>query len=442
MSKWVSAMLVVLAPQLIAGETPADMAAAIERDYREHLADLFVELHRNPELSFREFRTAARLAEELRSAGIEVSEKVGGTGVVGMLSNGEGPLVMVRADMDGLPIAESSGLPYASTARQVDITGAEVPVMHACGHDVHVTAMVGTARRLAALREHWSGTVMFVGQPAEERIGGAKAMLADGLYSRFGVPDYALALHVSAGDPAGKISLEPGLIASSSDSVDVTVRGIGAHGASPHQGRDPIYVAAQLVIALQGLVSRELSPLEPGVVTVGSIHGGFKHNIIPDRVELQLTVRADGEATRVKLLDGIERIAEHVGRAAGLPDELLPVVVRSTESTPATVNDPALAARIRRAFVDRLGEQALHDDVREGMGAEDFAYFLGTPDRVPGCYFSVGGTPQADLAAADAGGPPVPSHHSPFFKIEPEPSVTAGVHAMTIAALELLGRRD
>ena len=416
-----------------------DRSDAVALDYETSLEGLFVYFHSHPELSFRETETAARLAQELRDAGIEVTEGVGGTGVVGILQNGDGPLVLVRADMDGLPLREDTGLDYASTVTQVDITGIEQPVMHACGHDVHMTSMVGTAKQLVALRDTWSGTVMFVGQPAEERVGGARAMLEDGLFERFGVPDYALAFHVSAGEPAGKIMISPGLIASSADSVDITVYGVGAHGASPHKGKDPVYIAAQIVVALQGLVSRELAPLEPGVVTVGSIHGGSKHNIIPSEVKLQLTVRADSQATREQLLAGIERIALGVARTAGMPEDRLPKVEISTEGTPPTVNDDELAARISAAFVRDLGEDAVYEKKREGMGAEDFAYFVMTDDDVPGAYFSVGGTPQADLDAEEAGGPAVPSHHSPYFKIEPEPSVTMGVEAMTVAVLELLG---
>ena len=321
---------------------------------------------------------------------------------------------------------------------QVDINGVEGPVMHACGHDVHMTSMVGTAKRLVAMRDSWSGTVMFVGQPAEERVGGARAMIDDGLYGRFGVPDYALAFHIAAGEPVGKVMISSGLIASSADSVDITVYGIGAHGASPHKGKDPIYIAAQIVVALQSLVSRELAPLEPGVVTVGSIHGGSKHNIIPDEVKLQLTVRADSQETREKLLSGIERIALGVARTAGMPEDRLPKV-EVTEGTPPTVNDDELVTRIRKAFVREFGEDAVSEKKREGMGAEDFAFFVMTDDDVPGAYFSIGGTSQADLDAEKAGGPPVPSHHSPLFKIEPEPSVTMGVEAMTVAVLELLG---
>ena len=432
-----SVLLVLCVAPLYADQ---DLAQAVAKDYDESLADLFVWFHSHPELSFREYETSARLAEELRAAGVEVTEGIGGTGIVGMLRNGDGPLVMVRADMDGLPILEDTGLAYSSTVTQVDITGIEQPVMHACGHDVHVTSMVGTAKRLVAMRDRWSGTVMFVGQPAEERVGGARAMIDDGLYDRFGVPDFGLAFHVSAGEPAGKVMITGGLIASSADSVDITVFGIGAHGASPHKGKDPVYIAAQIVVALQSLVSRELAPLEPGVVTVGSIHGGSKHNIIPDEVKLQLTVRADSQEAREKLLSGIERIAVGVGRTAGMPEDLLPKV-EVTEGTPPTVNDDELAARIHQAFVRDLGEDAVYEEPRQGMGAEDFAFFVMTEDEVPGAYFSVGGTSQADLDADEAGGPAVPSHHSPFFKIEPEPSVTMGVEAMTVAVMELVGKK-
>lgn len=288
------------------------------------------------------------------------------------------------------------------------------------------------------MKDQWSGTVMFVGQPAEERISGAREMLEDGLYDRFGVPDYALAFHVSAGEPAGKINVSTGLLASSSDSVNITVRGIGAHGASPHRGKDPIYIASQLVIALQGIVSRELNPLDPGVITVGAFHSGFKHNIISDRAELQLTVRSNSEEVRDQLLDAIERVAEGIGRANGLPEQLLPKVERTAESTPTTINDEALALRVTAAIREGMGD-VFYEEVPSGMGAEDFAYFVMTEDDVPGTYFSVGGTAQSDLDAAAAGGPPVPSHHSPFFRIEPEPSVTSGVHAMTLAVLDLLG---
>lgn len=418
-----------------------DFAPAIEADYAAYLEKLFIDFHKNPELSFKETRTAAIMAKELHAVGgIEVTEKVGGTGVVGVMRNGDGPVVLVRADMDGLPLKEDSGVPYPSTVTQVDIDGVTKPVMHACGHDVHITAMIGTARQLAKMKDRWKGTIVFVVQPGEERIDGARRMLADGLYTRFPKPDYALALHVTAGMPTGKLALEPGISSSSSDSVDITIHGVGTHGASPHQGKDPIVMGAQIVMALQTLVSREIAPLKPGVVTVGSFHSGFKHNIISDRAELQLTVRSDDEDTRKKLLDGIKRIAANVGRMNGLPEDKLPEVKVGFESTPVTLNDPALTQRVRTAFTSSFGDNILHVEERGGMGAEDFAYFIQEELGVPGAYFVVGGTPQAELDAAKAGGKPVPAHHSPFFRIDPKPSVTLSTQAMTVAVLDLLKR--
>lgn len=290
---------------------------AIKVDYEENLADLFVWFHQNPELSLVETNTAKRLAAEIRSLGYEVTEGVGGTGIVAVLENGDGPTVLVRADMDGLPIKEQSGLSYASTAMQVDFDGVEKPVMHACGHDVHITSLVGTARQLMARKDQWQGTLVLIGQPAEERISGARNMINDGLYTRFPKPDYALAFHVSSEVPAGQLVVKSGPVYSSSDSVDIHVHGVGAHGASPHRGVDPILVASSIVVNLQSLVSRTISPLDSGVVTVGAFHGGIKHNIIPDKVHLQLTVRSDKPAVRMALLDGIDRVAEGTARGLG-----------------------------------------------------------------------------------------------------------------------------
>ncbi|PWG02854.1 amidohydrolase [Sphingosinicella humi] len=428
------ATVLIAAPALAA----PDFADEVKADYDEHLEALFIDFHKNPELSYVENRTAGIIAKELRAAGATVTEGVGGTGVVGIMKNGEGPTVLVRADMDGLPVKEASGLPYASTATQVDIEGQKMPVMHACGHDVHITSLIGTARRLAAMKDRWKGTIVFIAQPAEERIGGARKMLEDGLYTRFPKPDYALAFHVSSGTPTGKLIMEPGLNASSSDSVDIIIHGVGAHGASPHTGKDPIVMGAEVIMALQTLVSREISPLKPGVVTVGAFHSGLKHNIISDRAEMQLTVRSDDEETRQTLLQGIKRIAVNVGRMNGLPDAKLPEVKVSRESTPATMNDAELTARMREAFQRAFGKDVLHSEPREGMGAEDFAYFVQPELGVPGAYFAVGGTPQAEIDASENGGPPIPSHHSPLFKIEPEPSVRLGTEAMTVAVLDLL----
>jgi hippurate hydrolase len=424
------------APALAASE----FAPAVKADYDSRLKALFLDFHRNPELSFKENRTAGIMAKELRAVGsITVTEKVGGTGVVGVMRNGPGPVVLVRADMDGLPLEEKSGLPYASKARQTGVDGLESAVMHACGHDVHITSLVGTARRLAAMKDRWSGTVLFVVQPAEERVGGARAMIQDGLYTRFPKPEYALAFHVDADLETGKVSASETLQYSSADSVDITVHGIGAHGASPHAGKDPVYIGSQIVVALQGIIGREREPLKPGVITVGAFHSGTKHNIISDRADLQVTVRANDEATRAQLISSIKRVAEGIGRANGLPDDKLPVV-KVSEGTPTTSNDPALARRLNAAFTRSLGAPAFEPFVQTGMGAEDFSYFVEQKHGVKGYYFAVGGTPKAAFEAAKAGGPPVPSHHSPLFKIDPEPSVRLGTEAVTVAVLDLLGK--
>ncbi|MEH6663877.1 MAG: amidohydrolase [Brevundimonas sp.] len=406
----------------------AALERAVAQDYEANLAALWDHFHRNPELSGLEVRTAARMAQELEALGYEVTTGVGGHGVVAILRNGDGPTVMLRADMDGLPIAEDSGLANASTTRQVDHDGTEKPVMHACGHDVHITALVGAARQMQARRGNWSGTLILIAQPAEEIISGARSMMQDGLYERFPRPDYAVAFHVASGLEAGRIMVPEAIAYSSSDSVDITVRGVGAHGASPHMGVDPILVASQIVVSLQSIVSREIAPLSPGVITVGSFHGGIKHNIIPDRVDLQLTVRSDDFEVREQLLDGIDRVARGTAEALGVPEDLLPVVTRSqTQTTPPTINDTPTAAVVRSAIAAGMGQDVLIERPREGMGAEDFSYFIAPDTGVRGVYFAVGGTAEDELETAS-------SHHSPFFRIEPEPSVTAGVTAMVLAA--------
>ena len=407
---------------------------AIEQYYDDHLEDLFVWFHQNPELSFLENKTAARLAEELRALGVVVTEGVGETGLVGIIENGEGPLVMIRADMDGLPILEDSGLSYMSRARQVNLDGDEMPVMHACGHDMHVTSLVGTSKMLMDNRDKWSGTVMLVGQPAEEIINGAKAMLDDGLYERFGVPDYALGLHVSSGIPSGAISIRDGIMYSSVDSVDIQVRGIGGHGAYPQQTVDPIYVASQLVIALQGIISRQINPFSPAVITVGSFQGGNKHNIISDEVNLQLTVRTDSEDVREQVLGSIRDTAFNIGRLNGLPNDLLPIVRVGFESTPTTVNDYDAVHKLLPTWTEQLGYNPLETSERTGMGGEDFAFFTRTEHKVPGIFFSVGGTPEDIMIRIEAGEIAAPPHHSPFFFIDPK-SVKAGVEAMYTAAV-------
>ncbi len=407
----------------------------VATDYRERLAALFDHFHRNPELSGLEVETSKRLAAELRALGFDVTEGVGKTGVVAVMRNGAGPTVLLRADMDGLPVEENSGLPNASKARQTDSAGVEQPVMHACGHDVHMTALVGAARQLAARKAAWSGTLVLIGQPAEEIAGGARAMLADGLYARFPKPDFALGFHVWATAAAGTIMVPQTIAMSSVDSVDVVVHGVGTHGAYPHRGVDPILVASQIVVSLQSLVSRTMDPLESGVVTVGAIHGGTKRNIISDRVELLLTVRSDNYETRALLLDGIERIAHGVARAHGVPEDKLPeVIVSSTETTPPTLNDEPTAAKIQAAFKETFGAERVPPNRREGMGGEDFAYYGAPEQGVKAVLFFVGGTPEAELAN-------VAAHHSPLFKIAPEASITTGVEAMVVGAMTLLGTR-
>jgi amidohydrolase len=411
----------------------------IALEYNTYLSDLFVHFHTNPELSFQEHATAARMAEELRAAGFEVTENVGQTGLVAIMENGPGPMVAMRADMDALPVEESSGLSYSSLAKQLNPdTGQEDFVMHACGHDVHITSLVGTARQLAKRRDQWSGTAMLFVQPAEEIGQGAMAMENDGLWERFGTPDYVLGFHVSAQNAAWTINLlENDSPYAGVDMVDIIIHGVGAHGASPHAGKDPIVLGSQIVLALQTLVARELPPRDAGVITVGSFHSGTKHNIISDEAVLQLTVRNTKPETRELLLNGIRRIAENMGRVAGLPEELLPELIIRDSTTPPMINEPALARRLNGMWTERMGGDFLTQVVPAGMGGEDFAYYASDPD-IPIAFWRVGGTAQELLDAEVAGGPAVPSHHSPLFKIEPEPSVRMGVESTVRAMLELM----
>ncbi len=434
--KRVFVIIAAVSFSLAAGAQAADpvLRNDIAADYRERLAALFEHFHRNPELSDKEFETSKRLAAEIRTLGYEVTEGVGGLGLVAVLRNGEGPTVMLRADMDGLPVEERSGLPYASKVRQVDAAGIEQPVRHAGGHDVHITALVGTARQLAARKSAWSGTLVLIGQPAEETAGGATDMLADGLYTRFPKPDYALGFHVWATAAAGTIMVPQTIALSSVDTVDIVVHGVGTHGASPHRGVDPILVASQIVVSLQSLVSRSIDPLEPGVVTVGAIHGGTKHNIIGDRVDLQLTVRADNQATRATLLNGVERIAHGVARAHGVAEDELPdVIVSEAGVTPPTLNDEPTAAKIQSTFREHFGAERVPPNRREGLGGEDFAFYGAPEHGVKTVFFFVGGTPEQELAN-------VAAHHSPLFKVAPEPSITTGVEAMVVGAMALFGK--
>src|SRR5436309_4765158 len=346
-------------------------AASAPKALSPDLRDFYIDLHQNPELSLHEEKTAAKVAARLRQAGFEVTTGVGGTGVVGVLQNGQGPTVMLRTELDALPVEEKTGLPYASTVRVKDDSGADVPVMHACGHDVHMTALVGTAAEMARQKARWRGTLVFIGQPAEERIRGAKAMLADGLFTRFPKPDFVVALHDSPGLAAGQLGFTSGYTLASSDSVDLTIYGKGGHGAAPQTTVDPIVIAARTILALQTIVARETNPADPAVVTVGSIHGGNKHNIIPDEVKLQITVRAYKKEVREHILAAIERIAKAEAVAARAPKAPAFAVV---ESCPAACNDPKLTARIATTFRRTFGDANVVA-TPPVMGSEDFSEY-------------------------------------------------------------------
>lgn len=399
------------------------------------LEGLYKHLHTNPELSLRELRTADRMAKELTKVGFEVTTKFGETGVVGVLKNGKGPTVLVRTDMDALPVTENTGVPYASKVRVRDKNDNEVGVMHACGHDIHMTCWVGTARVLAAMKDKWQGTLIFIGQPAEEIGTGARLMLEAGLYKKFGKPDYCLALHCDSIRAYGTVGYTEGLAMANVDSVDVTVKGKGGHGAAPHMTVDPIVLAARIVLDLQTLVSREIDPVEPAVVTVGSIHGGTKHNIIPPEVQLQITVRSTKDKVRKHLLDGIKRIAEACAKGANAPPPVVKVV--ESEFTPALYNNPELTKKIVGVFRDVLGA----DKVKERpplMGGEDFSRFA--QGNVPIFLFWLGTVDPKRVAEAEKGGKPLPSMHSEFYAPVPEPSIRTGVLAMSSAVLKLVGK--
>jgi len=412
----------------------ADVQTLVNQQTPSLLA-VYKDLHEHPELSAHEEKTSAFVAGELRKAGYTVTEHVGryadgpgAFGVVGVLKNGDGPAVLVRTELDALPVEEKTGLPYASR---------NPGVMHACGHDLHMTSLLGTARVLAELKDRWSGTLLMIAQPAEETIGGAKAMLTDGTYSRFPRPNYAIALHDTPGLAVGQVGVTAGPLLASSTSVDVTIRGLGGHGAHPEATKDPVVMAAEFVMALQTIVSRQISPQDPAVVTVGSIHGGTKHNIIPDEVKLQLTVRAFREDVRQRILTAIDRTARGIALAGGVPEDRAPIVkVSETEAVPATVNDAALAARLKPVFVATLGAANVVDPGPE-MGSEDFGLF-GLDGQIPVFMFRLGASDPARLAESVRTGVPMPSLHSSLFYPVPEPAIRTGVLATTAAVLELL----
>jgi amidohydrolase len=408
------------------------------------LVDIYKGLHTHPELSHHEEQSSALVAAELRKAGFSVTEHVGkypdGTqafGVVAVMKNGDGPTLLIRTDMDALPIVEETGVSYASHVKAKNAGGQEVGVMHACGHDIHMTTMIGVGRAMAAMKGQWHGTLMLIGQPSEETADGARAMLADHLYERFGTPDMAIALHDTNRGAAGTISVTSGAAQASSGSVDVTIRGIGGHGAAPQEGKDPIVMAAEFILQLQTIVSRQENPLDPAVVTVGDIHGGTKRNIIPDEVKMELTVRAFSEKSRQIILDGIRRIAEGVAVSAGVPADRAPIVTVLDESTLVNFNNPELAARAKAAAIKAIGLQNVSDGTPI-MASEDFGVFGLEGHKIPTFMFWLGAMDPAKFAAAQAEGKSLPGPHTSRFQPLPEPTLRTGVVAMTSVAISLL----
>lgn len=435
-------MLYLLAAPALAAAQNLD---AVVNGELSNLVETYKGIHEHPELSHHEEHTAALLAGELRKAGYTVTERLGkypdGTeayGLVGILQNGPGPRLLIRTDMDALPIVEETGVAYASHVRTKNAAGQDVGVMHACGHDVHVTTMIGTARALAATRAKWHGTVMLIGQPSEETIDGARAMLADHLYDRFGTPDLAIALHDTNTRAAGTVSITSGPALTSSTSVDVVMRGIGAHGAQPQAGKDPIVMAGEFIVQLQTIVSRQEDPRDPAIVTIGDIHGGTKRNIIPNEVRMEITARAYSDKARQIIVDGIRRTAQGVALSAGVPADLAPIVtVLDAESTPVMYNDPALTARVKAALIKALGANDVIDE-EPGTASEDFGIFGLEGRKIPTVMFGLGAIDPVKFAAAQAEGRLLPGPHNSRFEPVPEPTLRTGVKAMTSVAIALL----
>lgn len=416
--------------------------ALVDRDIAS-LVSTYKTLHAAPELSHREEKTAAFVAGELRKLGFTVTERIGkfqnsqwtGYGIVGILKNGPGPTVLVRTELDALPVEEKTGVPYASSVKTKNDAGVEVSVMHACGHDIHMTSFLGAAKLLTELKSSWSGTLMMVGQPAEETGDGANAMLRDELYTRFPRPDFAITLHDKPELETGKVGYTPGYAMASATSIDIKIRGVGGHGSAPENTKDPIVTAAQVVMALQTIVSRENSPLEPAVVTVGSIHGGTRYNIIPDEVNLQLTVRTYKPEVRKNILASIERIVKGVALTAGIPADRAPEV-KVSEGTGSTYNDPQLLERLAVVFRKVLGEDNVVK-MPPMMASEDFGYFS-LDQKIPATIVWLGASDPAKVKQSQESGVPLPGLHSALFAPVPEPTLRTGVKAMTSAVLELM----
>jgi amidohydrolase len=438
-------LLSILLPALAVAQQTSQSLADAELP---SLLGIYKDIHSHPELSGHEERTAAFIAKELRAAGYQVADHLGkyenpklkGYGVVGVMKNSNGPTVLVRTDMDALPVEEQTGLPYASNVVANNDEGKEVHVMHACGHDAHIAAFIGTARALAKLKDQWHGTILFVAQPAEETGNGARALLRDRLYEKFGKPNFALGFHDKADLETGHIGVTEGYTYANVDSVDVTVRGVGGHGAYPYKTKDPIVLAAEIINAWQTIASRENNPLDPIVITVGSIHGGTKHNIIPDEVKMQVTVRTYKPETREHVLAAIERVAKGIAAAAGVPPERAPIVtLRKDEFCPATYNNPELTKHLVAVWKNSLGNENV-EIVDPTMGGEDFSEYSLPDHSIPAVDFHIGAVDPAKVAEYKQAGKELPSLHSSKFAPVPEPTIRVGVIGMTSAVLELMKR--
>ena len=439
----VPALAASLSLPAAAQSAPGALSSSVDRQLPA-LTETYKHLHRNPELSHLEEKTSALLAAELRKLGYTVTEHVGkyqngsqAFGIVAVMQNGAGPRLLIRTDMDALPVEEKTGLDYAAKARSTNAQGQDVGVMHACGHDIHMTVLLGTAREMANRKSQWHGTLVLIGQPSEETIDGARAMLADGLYDRFGRPDYILSEHDDSTHAAGSVAFKSGPMLASSTSIDVTMRGIGAHGSAPQLSKDPVLMAAEFVVLAQSIVARQVDPQQPAVLTVGTIHGGTKRNIIPDDVTMGLTLRTYSDKVRDQIIADIKRTAEGIAVGYGVPQDRMPVVtVSQSEITPVMANDPALTERMRKVAISTLGQDHV-DDADAVMGSEDVGLFS-LDGKIPAMMFRLGAADPAKLAHAKETGVPLPGPHSPLFAPVYAPTIKAGVTAMAAMALDLL----
>ncbi|MEI8652161.1 amidohydrolase [Pseudoalteromonas sp. Hal273] len=432
---YLSAILLLASPLVQANGLDLNLSKAMPA-----IEKFYLDLHQSPELSYHEQKTGKKIADRLTQLGFKVTSNVGGFGVVGIYKNGEGPTVMIRTDTDGLPIIEQTGKSYASKVKVIDEHGAKVGVMHGCGHDIHMSSFIGTAEQLIAHKKQWQGTLMMVAQPAEEVGGGAKAMLSEGLFSKFAKPDHIIALHVSASVPAGKVSMKNEYTMASVDSVDITIKGKGGHGAYPHTTIDPVVIAARTVLALQTITSRELSPLEPSVITVGSIHGGSKHNVISDEVKLQLTLRSYNPDVRSAQIAAIKRITAGIAQSAGLDESNYPVVyVHEDESIPSTYNNPAQTDIVRNSIASAIGDTNVLE-TQAVMAGEDFGLYGRTDENIPITLFWLGGVNQAQYADSIKTGEVLPSLHSSKFAPDYKVAIPTGIKAMSNAAVALFNK--